>query len=240
VPYSKSRVDRAGQTLAEHLRLVVDEKRTIERSPAVLEAVEIIDWWREEHARPLSRVAANLRRYADQHESPKVTQRLKRFPTVVGKLLREPTMKLSRMADIGGVRAVLPDQAAAYSVASQLRRNWTIIKFRDYVAEPKADGYRALHLIDRNYGRRIEVQLRTRLQDAWANSVEADARRVAPGLKFGAGPQALRDFYVALGELLAIADQGLPADPAPFRRIMELRGRVDTLRRRADRRKARQ
>jgi putative GTP pyrophosphokinase len=165
---------------------------------------------------------------------------LKKFPTIVDKLLREPRMKLSRMADIGGVRAVLPDQAAANSVARQLRRNWTIVKFRDYVAEPKSDGYRALHLIDRNYGRRIEVQLRTRPQDAWANSVEADARRVAPGLKFGAGPQALRDFYVALGELLAIADQGLPADPAPYRRLMELRGRVDTLRRRADRRKARQ
>jgi len=86
----------------------------------------------------------------------------------------------------------------------------------------------------------IEVQLRTRLQDAWANSVEANARRVAPGLKFGAGPQVLRDFYIALGELLAIADQNLPADPAPYKRLMELRGQVDTLRRRAHRRKARQ
>lgn len=230
--YSKSKVDRAGQTFASELRKV-DQGKTIERSPAVLEAVEIIDWWREEHARPLSRVAANLRYYAGQHEAPKVTQRLKKFPTIVDKLLREPTMKLSRMADIGGVRAVLPDQAAAYRVASQLRRNWTITKFRDYVAEPKADGYRALHLINRNRGRLIEVQLRTRLQDAWANSVEVDARRVAPGLKFGAGPKALHSFYVALGEFLAIADQGLPADPALYRRLMGLRDQVDTLRRRA-------
>jgi hypothetical protein len=75
VPHSKSKVDRAGQTLADHLRLVVNGKRTIERSRAVLEAVEIIDWWREEHARPLLRVAANLHQYADQHEAPKVAQR---------------------------------------------------------------------------------------------------------------------------------------------------------------------
>lgn len=121
--YSKSKVDRAGQTLADHLRLAVGgEETVITRSPEVLEAIEIIDWWREGHARPLSRVAANLRRYAGEHEAPKVTQRLKKSPTIVGKLLREPTMKLSRMADIGGVRAVLPDQAAAYSVAGQLRR----------------------------------------------------------------------------------------------------------------------
>jgi putative GTP pyrophosphokinase len=178
-----------------------------------------------------------LRHYAGQHEAPKVTQRLKKFPTIIDKLLREPTMKLSRMADIGGVRTVLPDQAAANSVARQLRRNWTIVQFRDYVAEPKSDGYRALHLINRNYGRRIEVQLRTRLQDAWANSVEIDERQVAPGLKFGAGPQTLRDFYVVLGELLAVVDQGLPVDRAAYERLTELRGRVDTLRRRALRRK---
>jgi GTP pyrophosphokinase len=233
VPYSKSRVDRAGQTLAEHLRLVIDEKKTIERSPAVLEAVEIIDWWRSEHAKPLSRVASNLSDYAGEHEAPKVAQRLKKFPTIVDKLLREPTMKLSRMADIGGVRAVLPDQATAYSIAAQLRKNWTITKFRDYVAKPKADGYRALHLINRHYGRLIEVQLRTRLQDAWANSVEIDARRIAPGLKFGAGPRELRDFYVALGGFLAIADQGLPPDLALYKRLMVLREQVATLRRRA-------
>jgi hypothetical protein len=76
------------------------------------------------------------------------------------------------------------------------------------------------------------------IADAWANSVEIDARRVAPGLKFGTGPRELRDFYVASGEFLAIADQGLPTDPALYKRLMELRGRVDTLRRRALRRKA--
>ena len=32
-------------------------------------------------------------------------------------------MKLARMEDIGGVRAVLPDQDAAYRVASRLRKN---------------------------------------------------------------------------------------------------------------------
>jgi Uncharacterized protein conserved in bacteria len=144
-------------------------------------------------------------------------------------------MKLSRMADIGGVRAVLPDQNAAYVVARRLRKNWTITRFRDYVAEPKADGYRALHLINRNQGRLIEVQLRTRLQDAWANSVEVDARRVAPGLKFGGGPQELRDFYIALGEFLAIADQGLPPDQVLYARVMELREQVDTFRTRSRR-----
>jgi (p)ppGpp synthase/HD superfamily hydrolase len=120
-----------------------------------VEAIQIVDWWRAGHARPLSRVAANLRFYAAEHGDPIVAQRLKKFPTIAGKLLREPRMKLSRMADIGGVRAVLPDQVAVYQVAARLRRNWTITKTRDYIAEPKDDGYRGLHLINRNRGRLI-------------------------------------------------------------------------------------
>jgi putative GTP pyrophosphokinase len=234
VAHSKSRVDRAGQLLADHILAVAKGKRRVgQQREELQEAIEIIEWWRGEHAKPLSRVAANLRYYAGEQGRPVVAQRLKKFPTIAGKLLREPTMKLSRMADIGGVRAVLPSQDAAYKVASRLRRNWTITRVRDYVAEPKADGYRALHLINRNRGRLIEVQLRTPLQDTWANAVEADARFVAPGLKFGAGAQELRDFYLALGQLCANADQGLPIDPALFDRVKDLQEQADTFRRRA-------
>lgn len=238
VPYSKTQVNRAGELLVEHLRASAASGRRVGESRAeLIEAIDIIDWWRGEHAKPLSRVATNLRDYAAAEGGPVITQRLKRLPTMVGKMFRTPGMKLARMEDIGGVRAVLPSQDAAYRVAGRLRRNWTITRFRDYVAEPKADGYRALHLINRNHGRLIEVQLRTRLQDAWANSVEIDARWVAPGLKFGAGPRELRDFYLVLGEFLAIADQNLPADTTLYRRLMELRAPVDTLRRRARQRK---
>jgi hypothetical protein len=44
-----------------------------------------------------------------------VTQRLKKFSTILDKLSRYPTMRLTAMEDIGGVRAILPTQAAADS-----------------------------------------------------------------------------------------------------------------------------
>jgi hypothetical protein len=122
--YSKSKVDRAGQSLVD--LLTTDRRTFIRRRAELLEAIEILDWWRGEHARPLSRVAANLRHYAGQEGKPIVAQRLKKAPTVADKLIREPKMKLSRMADIGGVRAVLPSQDAAYRVAARLRKNWAI------------------------------------------------------------------------------------------------------------------
>ena len=178
---------------------------------------------------PLSRVSANLRDYASEHGEPIVAQRLKKFPTIAGKLLREPRMKLSRMADIGGVRAVLPDQDVVYRVAARLRRNWTITKTRDYIAEPKDDGYRALHLINRNRGRLIEVQLRTPFQDGWANAVEAHARVIAPGLKFGGGPASVREYFVALAEMVASLDQGRQVEQELLDRLNRLRASVDTL-----------
>jgi putative GTP pyrophosphokinase len=231
MPYSKSQVNRAGKLWAENVRAVAEGSRRVGDQEAELEeAIRIIDWWRSEHAKPLSRVAANLRYYAAAEGKPVVAQRLKKLPTMIGKLYREPGMKLARMEDIGGVRAVLPSQDACHRVASRLRRNWTITRFRDYVANPKDDGYRALHLTNRNRGRLIEVQLRTTFQDAWANAVEADARLLSPGLKFGGGSRELREFYVALGELGAQADRGDPIDPALFERVKDLEKRADTFR----------
>jgi ppGpp synthetase/RelA/SpoT-type nucleotidyltranferase len=227
--YSKSKVDRAGQLLADRLRLVSEGKATVGEPPReVVDADEAIDWWRSEHAKPLSRVAANLRYYASAQGKPVVAQRLKKLPTIADKLLREPRMKLSRMGDIGGVRAVLPNQDVAYRVASRLRKNWTITRVRDYVAEPKADGYRALHLINRNRGRLIEVQLRTPRQDLWANTVETLARTVAPGLKFADGPQELRSYFVAMGELFALRDQKLRIDSALLDRVEDLQEQAST------------
>jgi hypothetical protein len=215
--------------LADLIRAIRrEENRGVQDVTHIVEAIDVLDWWRGEHSRPLSRVAANLRYYASQEGKPVVAQRLKKAPTITGKLIREPSMKLSRMADIGGVRAVLPSQDAAYRVASRLRKNWTITKYRDYVAEPKKDGYRAIHLINRNRGRLIEVQLRTPRQDSWANSVEAFSRSVAPGLKFGAGPAELQEYFVLVGEWFAIEEQGLEASHALYERVRALREQIST------------
>lgn len=131
-------------------------------------------------------------------------------------------MKLARMADIGGVRAILLDQSAADRVAARLRRNWTITRFSDYVRKPKPDGYRALHLINRHRGRLIEIQLRTPLQDEWANIIEKLSRSIVPGLKYGEGPSELREFFSAASEFNAADEAGQRLPPAKIARLREL------------------
>lgn len=227
--YSKSEVNRAGRLFADQLRRAATGTRRIgEQREDIEQAVKTIEWWRREHAQPLSRVAANLRYHAAMEGKPFVAQRLKKFPTIVGKLIREPKMNLSRMGDIGGVRAVLPDQGSAYRVARHLRKNWTIVKFHDYVAEPKSDGYRALHLINRNHGRLIEVQLRTPHQDNWANLAEILSRLGAPDLKFGGGPPELREYLAVMSEVHALEEAGLAIDSSLSDRYWALQSQADT------------
>lgn len=185
------------------------------------EAIDAIDWWRGLHAAPLTAVNANLRHYLKPYGQPVVTQRLKRFPTVVDKLLREPTMKLTRMADIGGCRAVLVDQDAVTAVGRRLRKNWTIVRTRDYVTSPKPSGYRAIHHIVRRTGRLIELQLRTPLQDAWANQVEEDSRRVGTDFKGGSGQAEVHAYYAVMSEVLALRERSDEPDSDLRHRLVE-------------------
>lgn len=231
-PYSKSRVNRAGKVFADRLSVAMElsgRRLEPEVRNEIQEAVGIIDWWREQHSAPLSRVAANLGSYVAGESKPVVAQRLKRVPTIAGKLVREPHMKLSQMADIGGVRAILPNQEAAYRIAAHLEETESITKMRDYVANPKRDGYRALHLINRIDGHLIEIQLRTPLQDAWANLVETMSRTAFPGLKFGQGPSEVREFLLEHARLGAKADQGLQLSDDELTRYSELVAHMDNL-----------
>lgn len=106
-----------------------------------------------------------------------VAQRLKRSPSIISKLKRFPKMKLSRMQDIGGLRAVVSN----LEVARQLTESYKSSRFthdlvgeKDYIEYPKDTGYRGIHLVYKYQNRRvalydglhIELQIRTRLQHA--------------------------------------------------------------------------
>ena len=108
--YSKSQITKAGRLFSEWVFAEPDARASTDHRKLV-EAVAAIQWWRSLHARPLAKINAGLRYYIKQCGAPAdVTQRLKRFGTIVHKLQREPNMALSQMEDIGGVRAILPAQ----------------------------------------------------------------------------------------------------------------------------------
>jgi hypothetical protein len=94
---------------------------------AFMSDIRLVEGWRERHAGPLRNANANLRHYVRPHfiknaKIVSVTQRLKKLSTILDKLQRYPTMRLTGMEDIGGVRAVLPTQAAADDVPAGCAR----------------------------------------------------------------------------------------------------------------------
>ena len=63
----------------------------------------IINNWRSSHAYPLNTFQINLRDVSCKFESePLIAQRIKRMISIIHKLQRFPSMKLSQMQDLGG------------------------------------------------------------------------------------------------------------------------------------------
>jgi putative GTP pyrophosphokinase len=158
---------------------------------------------------------------SSQCKDPRVSQRLKRRPTIIDKLAREPSMQLTTMQDIGGCRAVLAD----IDEIKRVQRRWTqtshrVTRVYDYLATPKPSGYRGVHVIVTYDGFQIEVQLRTRLQHAWGTAIERVGPEIGADLKSGDGPDEVLRLFRDFGDLLA-ETEGLPADGFEWGRFKE-------------------
>lgn len=147
---SKTQVNRAGELVRAHLggHAVPDE----EYEAALLTIAD----WRGAHAHALQTAAAGLRYYVGKNSAAdpiKVGQRLKRLPTIIDKLCREPKMQLARMHDIAGCRAVVLSEDEILAIAKHLTRRWDVVRDYNYMEQPKAvSGYRAYHLVVRKEG----------------------------------------------------------------------------------------
>lgn len=157
------------------------------------QAIAMIQNFRELHLYPLMLMKNHLARAAAKIDKKTiVARRLKRLSTIIDKLER-PTLdngktsnaiRVTRMQDIGGCRAIVKNIEQLKELRERLVKSRSvhkIIKESDYLT-PKESGYGGIHLVyscfdssDDNYPwkkTKIEVQLRTQLQHAWATSLE--------------------------------------------------------------------
>ncbi len=116
------------------------------------------------------------------------TSRLKTVQTLVGKLQRESTMNLGQVQDVAGMRIVqdvsIEDQNR---LAARIGDLFPGAKIVDRRAKPSF-GYRAVHIIAKVDGRLVEIQIRTQLQDRWAQIVERLADHWGRNIRYGALP----------------------------------------------------
>lgn len=209
---SNSRVDRAGLVLRDYMTntLPTPDPEDLRNAAHTVEAFRAAHRLSMHTARMGLQSCVTTEGYVVGGDT-RITQRLKRRATVWDKLRREPTMKLSRMQDIGGCRAVLPSLEAIERVrdrftVNSLRRNGNEDRVIDYVHDPRESGYRAVHIHTRYRGRRVEVQLRTPWQHRWARLVEDLTSRTGIDYKSGDGNPELHQLLRSLGDTYATRD----------------------------------
>lgn len=211
--FSRSRVDQAGYRAAAGNETQQD--------------IEVIENWRASHAQLLNTFKQIL--YNRARKVPGVVvQRLKRRPTIIDKLSRDPKMsvRLSQMQDIAGCRIIFDDLEALYEFKELMDEGKFAheLKYqKDYIDDPKDDGYRGIHQIYQYQveprkghasenqpwnGMRVEIQYRTLNQHTWATAVETAGLLTANNPKFKQGSPAFVEFFAVCSEMIARNAEG--------------------------------
>lgn len=226
--FSKGQIEKAGRSIRHGC---VGE----ERKDAILK----IQNYRETHLYPLMLIKNHLVQATKKvTKQGLVARRLKMLSTIIDKLER-PTLdgekanaiEVTRMQDIGGCRAIVSNLKQLNELHERLKNSRSvhqIIKTSNYLT-PKDSGYGGVHLVYSCFAgsesenewkkTKIEVQLRTELQHAWATSLEIIDTLEGIKLKTSLeGHENWRRFFKIAGLLIAhteksclIRDDQLPS-----------------------------
>ena len=86
-------------------------------------------------------------------------------PYSIWRKMQEKEIGFSRLSDIYGFRIITRSKADCYATLGVIHQRWRAIpgRFKDYISEPKSNGYRSIHTtVSGRDGKRVEVQIRTR------------------------------------------------------------------------------
>jgi hypothetical protein len=225
-------VKRAGEVISGALQW------TDETAPQIRRAFQIANNWRDAHAYPMRSIRHQLIYYMQNLGLTGITAaRLKRMQAIRKKLRRPNfSLNLSQVQDLGGCRAILVSMAEVRTLVGVLReRSRHELKNEDdYIIAPKIDGYRSHHLMmgfrgrgekEIYNGRRIEIQIRTRLQHSWATAVEAIGLFRGENLKGDQGSEEWLRFFKLMSAEFAEAEGCSVSPDLPQRneRVTEIR-----------------
>lgn len=166
---SKSQIDKLGKRLAAaHPQVSGDD-------------LSLLQHYRAAHDPSLNEVVFGLR---DLGFDP--TPRLKTPTTIIDKLIREKT-RLSSVQDVAGARIVVDGTRNGQDVAVRSIESRFGGKILDRRDKP-SHGYRAVHVVVTVNGFRVEIQVRTPLQNLWAQIMERVGDRYGRGVRYGELP----------------------------------------------------
>jgi ppGpp synthetase/RelA/SpoT-type nucleotidyltranferase len=193
----------------------------------------LLDLYRSSHYSGLREIDERLRRFhhkelgVDPAVITIVARPLKTREAIIAKLVRDKT-RLNRIRDIAGARVVVSTPRT-----QDLAMQATVLRFKGLQArvakdsrqEPDPTGYRAVHIevmtFQKGVGERFgEIQIRTEVQESWAQVVESIDSAYGWDLKHGRAPAEAdewRAWLLATSQCGAAAERGekVTLPPAP-------------------------
>ena len=86
-------------------------------------------------------------------------------PYSIWRKMEEKKIAFSRLSDIYGFRIIVPTESDCYAALGAVHQRWRAVpgRFKDYISQPKSNGYRSIHTtVSGRDGKRVEIQIRTR------------------------------------------------------------------------------
>lgn len=175
------------QDARQILKRIIEEKTQDELEAMVMEAEKLMTYYRCAILEVETKFKVLDEQFSMRHERnpiESIKTRLKSFESIRGKLRRMGlpfTMEAveQNLNDVAGVRVICGFLEDIYVLADCIAQQDDImlIKVKDYIKQPKPNGYRSLHLIleipiylsDEKRSMKVEVQLRTIAMESWAN-----------------------------------------------------------------------
>ncbi len=163
--------------------------------------------WSQGFGPSLSEIEAKVREIAERGPASddfQISARIKQISSVRAKLIRQRT-SLSDLEDIAGCRVILPSLTEVDQFILQCAK-LTVTRTRDYRSDSN-NGYRAVHLtLKSGDGHAVELQIRTRIQHAWAQLTERAAASEGIEVKYGGGPNEIHVLLDSFSKMVRLTD----------------------------------
>jgi putative GTP pyrophosphokinase len=156
-PQTKSEIDQLGETL--------------KHTPVSEASLIALDQFRLTFGTAIDQVRRALNEQCGVQCSLRPS---KSTPSIIAKLIRQPTLRLTQIQDIAGLRVIVKDYAEQDALRDKVVAIYPDCKIYDRREKPSF-GYRAVHLVMKVEGRLVELQIRTEFQHAWGQFSETYA-----------------------------------------------------------------
>ncbi|QEL57772.1 RelA/SpoT domain-containing protein [Chromobacterium paludis] len=181
----------------------------------MIDLEEAFDEYRKSHLEPLSETTLELQAWLNEYgHDYYIAQRLKRKPQIVRKLNRL-SVRLTQLQDIGGCRIIVEKNELVDQLVQFLKDKISktvdlkLKRVTDYREKGRdITGYRSVHFLLERNDRKLELQIRSRIQHYWAESIERTSVIYGHHLKEGEGDSIVISYFQKLSDAFFEIESG--------------------------------